>query len=177
MRVSFIYLLVPASLATYGGILYYRLAWLHHQSNRALRHVDEQLNKHHEMIPHLLLAIADYAHHERDVLLRVIHARKISMAAKSWEDRMYASTHLSHALHHLFQVSLSCMEFHESKDRALIHMQVMLAEQKIALARDYYNHVIEPYNERITRFPSNILAGMCGFRPKMPFERIAGVLE
>jgi len=170
MRASVIFLLVPASLATYGGYLSYRLAWLHHQSRQALRHVDEQLSKHHELIPHLILAIANYAQNEREVLINVIHARKRSLAAKSMEERMAASTHLSQALHHLFRVSETSVAHRLDDEAALIHMEVVMAEQKIALAREYYNHIIQPYNERISSFPSSILARIFGFERKVAFE-------
>lgn len=171
MRASVLYLLVPASLATYGGFLYYRLAWLHHQSRMALRHMDEQMGKHHELLPHLLLAVAKYAENEREVLLHVIRARKHAISASTQEERMAASSHLSRALLHLFRVSESCTLLHMDDEAALIHSQVMLAEQKIAVAREYYNQIIEHYNERVSRFPSCIVARLCRFERKMAFER------
>ena len=170
MRASVFYFLVPASLVSYGGFLYYRLAWLHHQSRQALQHVDAQLSNHHDLIPHLLLAIANYAHHEREVLENVIVARRRTMTAKSFEERMLASTQLSYALTHLFRVSESCTLLHADDDANLIHMQVVLAEQKIVLAREYYNHVIQHYNERLSHFPSSLLAQLAGFERKLPFE-------
>jgi len=170
MRVSVFIILLPVGLAAYGGIIYYRLAWLHTQSRHALRHVDLQLNQHHHYIPHLVTAISTYAHHERDVFERVVQARLRSLAAQTLEERMLASTHLSHALHHLFVVSESCTMLHTNDEHSLVHMQVMLSEQKIALARDYYNQVIGHYNSRIQRFPNNVMAQLAGFRPKALFE-------
>ena len=170
MRASVIYFLIPASLAAYGGFLYYRLAWLHHQSVRALQHVDAQLNCHHDLLPHLILAIAQYAHHEREILDNAIKARRAVMNARTLEERMIASARLSDALHHLFQVSEACSLLHTNDEASLIHMRVVVAEQKIALAREYYNHVIQHYNERISRFPHNFMAQIAGFERKIPFE-------
>ncbi len=170
MRVSVLYFLIPASLATYGGFLYYRLAWLHHQSVRALQHVDAQLNSHHQLLPHLILAIAQHAHHEREILDNAIKARRAVLNARTLEERMMASSQLSHALRHLFQLSEACSLLHMNDEASLIHMQVVLAEQKIALAREYYNHVTQHYNERISRFPHNLMAHIAGFERKIPFE-------
>ena len=83
---------------------------------------------------------------------------------------MQASTHLSEALHHLFRISKSCAEFHTNDEAALIHMQVELAEQKIALAREYYNHVIEHYNVRIEQFPHSLMAKVAGFKRETVFD-------
>ena len=170
MRVSVLLILMPAALAAYGGIVYYRLAWLHLQGRQALRHIDEQLKNHHERIPHLLLAVADYLHHERDVLEHVLQARRRSLAASTIEDRLRASGHLSHALDRLFQASEMCPGLHSNDEAALIQMQVRLAEQKIALARDYYNQVIEHYNRRLESFPGSLMAKLGGYRRMAVFE-------
>src|SRR5580700_4210400 len=110
MRASVLILLVPAGFATYGGYVYYRLLWLRLQSRQALKHVDEQLNKHHDTIPHLLLAISGFVVHETWVIEHVIQARYRSIAAATKEERMAASSHLSAALHHLLQISERCMD-------------------------------------------------------------------
>jgi len=175
MRASVLIFLVPVGFATYGGYVYYRLAWLHLQSQQALQHVDEQLGKHHDYIPSLLLALCDHIRHETWVMEHVIQARYHSLAAATREERMMASTHLSEALHHLFRVSESCSGFHADEEATLIHMQVLLGEQKIAVARDYYNHIVQHYNEQLERFPHRICAQIGGFRPQALFEPPAHV--
>lgn len=170
MRASVLILLVPAGFATYGGYIYYRLLWLRIQSRQALQHVDEQVCKHHEHIPHLLLAMSGFVIHETWVIEHVIQARYRSISAATREERMAASTHLSAALHHLFQVSERLAEFHADEEAALIHLQVVMSEQKIALAREYYNHIVEVYNDRIERFPHNICAQLAGFRRESLFD-------
>jgi LemA protein len=170
MRASVLVWLVPAGFATYGSYIYYRLLWLRHQSRKALRHVDEQLGKHHEYIPHLLLAMSGYVVHETWVIEHVIQARYRSMAAASKEERMAASTHLSSALHHLFQLSESCSDLHADEEAMLMNTQVMLCEQKIEVAREYYNHIVNHYNARIERFPHSLCARIAGFRHESLFE-------
>jgi len=170
MRASVFLILVPAGFTAYGGYIYYRLLWLRMQSKRALQHVDDQLSSHHRSIPELLLAVSTYVKHEVWVIDHVVEARYRLLAATTLEDRMHASTHLSEALHHLFRISQNCTEFHSDDEAALIHMQVELAEQKIALAREYYNHVVEHYNERIGRFPHSLMAQIAGFRREALFE-------
>jgi LemA protein len=173
MRTTVIYLLVPVALVSYSGYLYYRLAWLHLQSNKALQHVHDNLATHHHLLPHLLLALEDYARHERHVLVNVIHARRLALAARTLEERMVASAHLSDALRHLLALSERCHDLHHDHEVNLVHMKVALAEQKIILARDYYDHVVHHYNEEIEKFPHRIVARLAGFERKVPFYALS----
>ena len=43
-------------------------------------------------------------------------------------------------------------------------------ENKIGFSRQYYNDSVLAYNNKIQMFPSNIMAGMMGFRPEEYFE-------
>jgi len=170
MRASVLILLVPAGFATYGGYIYYRLLWLRHQSRQALQHVDDQISKHHDTIPHLLLAMTGYVVRETWVIEHVIQARYRSMAAITREEKMAASTHLSASLHHLFELADRCTEIAVDEDAMLLNMQVMMCEQKIAVAREYYNEIVQHYNERIERFPHSLCAQIAGFRRETLFD-------
>ena len=169
MRISVLLVILPASLAAYGGFIYYRLLWLRLQGNRALQHVELELSGHHQTIPELMGAVSRYLKHETWIIEHVFEARLKLIAAKTLEERMVASTHLSQALNHLFQIAQGCVEFHGDDEASLVHMQVELAEQKIALARDYYNHVVEHYNAYLSRFPNNILGQIAGFKRRELF--------
>jgi LemA protein len=171
MRASVLLILVPAGFTAYGGLIYYRLLWLRMQSRTALRHIDE-LSGHHATIPDLLLAVSEYIKHEAWIIEHVIDARSRLLAARSLEERILASTYLSHALNHLFVISKGCVELHRDDEAALIHMQVELAEQKIALAREYYNEVVHHYNEKIEQFPHRIFARLGGLRREAIFESL-----
>jgi LemA protein len=170
MRASVLLLLVPVGLGAYGGYIYYRLLWLRLQSKRALQHVEDQLSGHHVTLPEFLHKMSEYVKHEAWVIDHVVEARCRLMMATTIEERMHASTHLSEVLHHLLQISKSCHELHANDEAALIHIQVELAEQKIALAREYYNHVVQHYNERIECFPHSVMAKVAGFRREAMFE-------
>ena len=171
MRASVLLILVPAGFTAYGGLIYYRLLWLRMQSRNALQHIDE-LSGHHSTIPDLLLACSEYIRHEAWVIEHVIDARSRLLAARTLEERILASTHLSHSLHHLFVITKGCVELHRDDEAALIHMQVELAEQKIALAREYYNEVVQHYNEKLGQFPHSLLARLGGLRREVLFESL-----
>ena len=50
-----------------------------------------------------------------------------------------------------------------------LHHNLMETEQRIALARNYYNDVIETYNNRRERFPESLIAAVAGLYPIPPF--------
>ena len=135
--------------------------------------MDDHLMAHHQLLPHLLLALEEYARHEKHVLQNVIRARRIALAAITLEERMIASTHLSEALTHLLRLSETCHDLHRSEETSLVHMRVALAEQKITLARDYYNEIVWHYNAEIDKFPHRIVARVAGFERKKPFYAIS----
>ena len=43
-------------------------------------------------------------------------------------------------------------------------------ESKVSYSRQFYNSVVRDYNFKIVTFPSNILAGMFGFKQEEFFE-------
>jgi len=45
-----------------------------------------------------------------------------------------------------------------------LHHNLTETEQRIALARNYYNDIIETYNNRRERFPENLIAAVTGLR-------------
>jgi LemA protein len=47
---------------------------------------------------------------------------------------------------------------------------VNLIEDTLQNARRYYNAVVRDLNTRIEQFPSNLVASMCGFKPREFFE-------
>ena len=46
----------------------------------------------------------------------------------------------------------------------------MLIEDKISYARQFYNDVVRKFNDKVQMVPSNIVAGICGFKAENFFE-------
>lgn len=43
-------------------------------------------------------------------------------------------------------------------------------ENKISIARQFYNDTVLTYNNKVEMIPSNIVAGICGFKKATFFE-------
>ena len=50
-------------------------------------------------------------------------------------------------------------------------------EDDIANSRKYYNGTVRIMNNKVQMFPSNIIAGMLGFKPLKMFEALDGERE
>lgn len=47
-------------------------------------------------------------------------------------------------------------------------------ERRIKVARNDFNEAVAKYNSAVRAFPGNIVAGICGFKPKEGFQAAAG---
>jgi LemA protein len=48
--------------------------------------------------------------------------------------------------------------------------ELTATENRIGFARQHYNDSVSQYNSALMRFPSNVIAGMFGFRPADFFQ-------
>ena len=55
-----------------------------------------------------------------------------------------------------------------------LQRQLEGTENRINTERNRFNEVVQPYNTKVRSFPTNIFAGMFGFRPRPPFEADPG---
>ena len=55
-----------------------------------------------------------------------------------------------------------------------LQRQLEGTENRINTERNRFNEVVQPYNVKVRRFPTNIFAGMFGFNVRPPFEAAAG---
>ena len=50
-----------------------------------------------------------------------------------------------------------------------LHDALTETEQRVALARNYYNDIVETHNNRRERFPENLIAAVVGLHEVSPF--------
>ena len=143
---------------------YNKLIKLRNQSNEAFSTMDIYLKKRYDMIPNLVEVVKQYATHERETLERVIQARNMAMNAQSFDERSQGENILSGALKSLLAVSENYPQLKADGGFMNLQNQIVLLEQDISQSRKYYNGVIKVMNNKIEMFPSNIFAGIFGFR-------------
>jgi LemA protein len=153
--------------------LYNSLVRLNVQCDNAWADIDVQLKRRYELVPNLVESVKGYAAHEKGTLEAVINARNRAMNTTGPADKAQAENVLSGALKSLFALAeaypqLRAVESFTSLQRSLAEL-----EDTLQNARRYYNAVVRDLNIKIQQFPTNMFAGMLGFKIREFFELTA----
>lgn len=132
--------------------------------------IDVLLKRRSDLIPNLVETVKGYAKHESTTLEAVIAARNKLVAAPSKEAEMEASGELTGALNRLFALAESYPELKANQNFMDLQNNLKDSEDKISYARQFYNDSVLKYQNKIEMFPTNIVAGMFGFKPEKFFE-------
>jgi len=165
-----IFLIILAVLVFFLIAMYNTLASLKVKIDEAWSQIDVQLKRRTDLIPNLIETVKGYASHEKEVFENVTKARAALMSAEGPDQIGKADQQLSTALKSLFAVAEAYPELKAQESFGSLQSELSDTEDKIAYSRQFYNSVVRQYNEKIVRFPTNILAGMFGFQKKEFFE-------
>ena len=114
--------------------------------------------------------VKGYMKHEKDTLEDIVKARNSFQSADSLEGEMQANSELTKAMTKLFALAESYPELKASENFMSLQNDLSDTEDKIATARQFYSDTVLLYNNKIQMFPSNIVAGMFGFKEEKFFE-------
>lgn len=126
--------------------------------------IDIQLKRRADLIPNLVETVKGYAKHEEGTLKEVIEARNKAVAAGDINDKIDANNALTGALNKLFALSEAYPELKANENFLGLQKDLKETEDKVTYARQFYNDSAMSYNNKIAMFPSNLIAGMFGFK-------------
>jgi len=145
--------------------------------------VESQYQRRADLIPNLVNTVKGYANFEQETLTKVIEARASATQVKvdpsnitpeQLQQFQQAQNGVSSALSRLLVVAEAYPDLKANQNFLDLQAQLEGTENRIAVARNRFNEVVQPYNVYIKRFPNNFLAGMYGFTPKGYFEAAQG---
>jgi LemA protein len=116
--------------------------------------------------------VKGYAKHERETLDSVTNARNLAQQAASASvgERSKAEVELSSALSRLLAVVENYPDLKANQNFLALQEELTSTENKISFSRQFYNDSVMKYNNQTQMFPSNIIAGMTGFKASEFFE-------
>ena len=150
--------------------IYNSLVSLRQQTQNAFSQIDVQLKRRYDLIPNLVETAKGYMKYEGDTLERVIQARNRAVSATTVGEKAAAESQVSSALANVFALSEAYPDLKANEQMQSLMEELKSTENKIAFARQYYNDIVTSYNTKIQTFPSSIIAGSGGFKPKELFE-------
>ena len=165
-----IVLVVIVLLVVWCISIYNNLVKLRNNRENAFANIDVQLKQRHDLVPQLVGAVKGYADHEKDVFMRVTEARSSAMSATNIDDKIQAENALTSALSGL-KVSLEAYpELKANQNFLQLQNELADIENKLAAVRRFFNSTTRELNNAVQTFPSNIFAGMFGFKKEQMFE-------
>lgn len=167
---SFVALLILAG-AGYGVIAALTWLWMAYNSlidlrqrvRRAWSQVEVQLKRRHDLIPNLVEVVKGLRDHERDVQTELAALRtQLSATPPGVSGPDYRGLQASvHALVEKYP-PLKANEGFEN-----LHRNLTDTEQRIALARGYFNEIATHFNTRLETIPEKFVARIATMKPRV----------
>lgn len=163
--IAVVVILILVVMSTYNSLVVKR-----NRVQNAWSQIDVQLKRRFDLIPNLIETVKGYASHESKTLETVTAARTKYMSAGSHQDAMEANDALSQSLGRLFAVAEAYPDLKANTSFVSLQNELTNTEDKIGFSRQFYNDTAMTFNNAVQMFPSNIIAGIFGFKPE-PFFR------
>ena len=162
-------IVVVAVASMYNG-----LVKLRNNRENAFANIDVQLKQRYDLVPQLVNTVKGYAGHEKETLEKVTAARAAAMNATTVDEKVAADKALSGALAGL-RVSLEAYpELKANENFLQLQNELADIENKLSAARRFFNSATREFNNACEVFPSNIIAGMFGFKRAPMYEATEG---
>lgn len=172
-------LCVLAVAALWGIKVYNDLVNQEEGVEAAWAQVENQYQRRADLVPNLVATVKGYAAHEQETLQGVVEARAkathisidpTNATPEQMAAYQAAQGELSQALGRLLAVAENYPDLKANENFRDLQSQLEGTENRIAIARQQFNDVARKYNQRVRRFPGNIIAAMFGFEKKPYFE-------
>jgi LemA protein len=136
--------------------------------------IDVQLKRRNDLIPNIVETVKGYAGHEKSTFEEVTKARSSIANATTVGEVAEADNMLTGALKSLFAVAEAYPELKANQNFIELQQELSETEDKISYSRQFYNDTVLKYNNMCQQFPSNIIAGLFGFKESDFFEAQEG---
>ncbi|MFC2006668.1 LemA family protein [Chloroflexota bacterium] len=172
MNVIYIVIGILVILLIIATSMYNGLVRLRNQVRNAWAQIDVQLKRRHDLIPNLVETAKGYMTHERGTFEAVTKARNLAQKAVGTgvDAQSKAEGDLSSALSRLLVVVENYPDLKANQNFLALQEELTSTENKISFSRQYYNDSVLRYNNKTQMFPSNLMAGIMGFKASEFFE-------
>lgn len=135
--------------------------------------IETTLQRRSDLIPNLVATVKGYTTHEEEVFTEIADARSKlagSIESGDMEGISEANNALDSALGRLLAISENYPDLKASEQFIALQDELAGTENRIAVARQYYNEKVKTYNTTVQKIPTSIVAGISGYYPMQYFE-------
>jgi LemA protein len=168
-KATVVALLVVAAVGL-SGCSYNRFVGQEEAIKTQWAQVENQLQRRNDLIPNLVETVKGYAQQERDVFGQIADARSKLSGAQSaapgvpTEQKIQAANEQSAALSRLLVIVENYPQLRSNESFNRLMDELSGTENRITVERMRYNERVQEYNVSRRSFPSNITAGIFGFK-------------
>lgn len=150
---------------TYNGLVRRR-----YRVKEAWADIDIQLKRRYDLIPNLVETVKGYAAHEKESFEKVTQARAAALGAQTIHEKETAENVLTSALKSIFAIAEAYPQLRAVESFTKLQEELSDTENKIQAARRFYNGNVMELNTKIETFPTNLIAGIFGFKKEEFFQ-------
>ena len=149
---------------------YNRLVRMRFRAKEAISDIDVQTKRRYDLIPNLVETVKGYMQHEKSVLENVTAARAAVSGGGDAFDKAEKENILSGTLKTLFAVAENYPDLKANANFLELQRELSDTENKIQASRRFYNGTVRDLNTAIQTLPTNLIAGIMGFKEMKFFE-------
>ena len=166
----YVFIIIIVIIVIYVFILYNSFVKLNNKVKEAFATMDVYLKKRWELIPNLVEVVKGYAKYEKETFNEITSLRTNSYDTMSINKKINVNEQLTKDISKIMIISENYPELKASENFLQLSKDLTRIEDEIANSRKYYNGSVRTLNTKIQMFPSNIVAGMFGFKQASMFE-------
>jgi LemA protein len=165
-------LFAAAAVVLIGAVVIYNgLIAKRQMVNNGWADVDVQLKRRADLVPQLVSVVQGYAAHERQLFEDIAAKRTQALAAgDDPAKRGESEAEFARPIGKLVAVAEGYPELKASQNFLELQNALADTENKIEMARRFYNGAVRELNTAVETFPPNIVAGASGIKSRAYFE-------
>jgi LemA protein len=173
----YIIIAIVVIIVIYALSLYNSFIKLNNKVKEAFSTMDVYLKKRWDLIPNIVETVKGYAKHEKSTLKEVVELRNSAYDKMSDDEKIKTNEELSKGINKIMALAEAYPDLKANENFKDLSNQLTKIEDDIANSRKYYNGVVRIFNNKVEMFPSNIFAGLFGYKSKAMFEASANERE
>lgn len=166
-----IFIVIAVIILIILAVLYNMLVSRKNAVTNAFGSIDTMLKKRYDLIPNLVETVKQYMNYEKDTLTKITELRAQAISGNlSPEQQVQVNNELGKLTRGIMVAVENYPDLKANNNFIQLQGTWTETEEQISAARRTYNAAVTDYNNAIEMFPTNMLAGMMGYKQKQVFE-------